>query len=84
MTPVAERPGSADPAAERPLATPIERNRAHGAPIGHHRSVALAQEADDGQDQGEFIFLSLLRYAYYRADCARDARLKQLWGSAPE
>jgi len=25
-----------------------------------------------------------LRYAYYRAGCGRDARLKQLWGSAPE
>ena len=25
-----------------------------------------------------------LRYSYYRAGCGRDARLKQLWGSAPE
>jgi len=25
-----------------------------------------------------------LRYAYYRSGCGRDARLKLLWGSAPE
>ncbi|MEO5700893.1 MAG: peptide-methionine (S)-S-oxide reductase MsrA [Casimicrobiaceae bacterium] len=25
-----------------------------------------------------------VRYKYYRAGCGRDARLKQLWGSAPE
>jgi hypothetical protein len=44
---------------ERALATPIERHRAHGAPIGHHCSVALVQDAGDGQDQDGLIFLSL-------------------------
>jgi len=32
----------------------------------------------------DYYLKNPLRYAYYRAGCGRDARLKQLWGSAPE
>ncbi len=32
----------------------------------------------------DYYLKNRLRYAYYRAGCGRDARLQQLWGSAPE
>jgi len=32
----------------------------------------------------DYYLRNPLRYAHYRAGCGRDARLKQLWGSAPE
>ena len=32
----------------------------------------------------DYYLKNPLRYAYYRHGCGRDARLKQLWGSAPE
>ena len=32
----------------------------------------------------DYYLKNPLRYSYYRAGCGRDAKLKQLWGSAPE
>ena len=32
----------------------------------------------------DYYLKNSLRYKYYRSGCGRDARLKQLWGSAPE
>ena len=32
----------------------------------------------------DYYLKNSLRYKYYRSGCGRDARLKQLWGSAPD
>ena len=47
--------------------------------------ITLANDFWPAEDYHQDYYLkNPLRYAYYRAGCGRDARLKQLWGSAPE
>jgi peptide-methionine (S)-S-oxide reductase len=47
--------------------------------------ITLAHEFWPAEEYHQDYYLkNPLRYAYYRAGCGRDARLKQLWGSAPE
>ena len=47
--------------------------------------ITLASEFWHAEEYHQDYYLkNPLRYAYYRAGCGRDARLKQLWGSASE
>jgi len=46
--------------------------------------VAAAGDFWPAEDYHQDYYLkNPVRYAYYRTGCGRDARLKQLWGSAP-
>jgi len=52
---------------KEPIVTPVERAGAFYAAEGYHQ---------------DYYKKNPVRYNYYRTSCGRDARLKQLWGSA--
>ncbi len=61
----------------------LDRNKPFSAAIVTEitRASEFYPAEDDHQD---FYLKNPLRYKYYRSGCGRDARLKQLWGKAPE
>ena len=61
----------------------LERNKPFSAAIV--TEITRASEFYPAEDYHQDFYLkNPLRYKYYRSGCGRDARLKQLWGKAPE
>ena len=61
----------------------LDRNKPFSAAIV--TEITRASEFYPAEDYHQDFYLkNPLRYKYYRSGCGRDARLKQLWGKAPE
>jgi peptide-methionine (S)-S-oxide reductase len=61
----------------------LDRNKPFSAVIV--TEITRASEFYPAEDYHQDFYLkNPLRYKYYRSGCGRDARLKQLWGKAPE
>jgi peptide-methionine (S)-S-oxide reductase len=61
----------------------LDRSRPFTAAIV--TEITRASEFYPAEDYHQDFYLkNPLRYKYYRSGCGRDARLKQLWGKAPE
>ena len=61
----------------------LDRNKPFSAAIV--TEITRATEFYPAEDYHQDFYLkNPLRYKYYRSGCGRDARLKQLWGKAPE
>jgi len=61
----------------------LDRNKPFAGPIV--TEITQAGEFYPAEDYHQDFYLkNPLRYKYYRSGCGRDARLKQLWGKAPE
>jgi len=61
----------------------LDRNKLFSAAIV--TEITRASEFYPAEDYHQDFYLkNPLRYKYYRSGCGRDARLKQLWGKAPE
>ncbi len=61
----------------------LDRNKPFSAAIV--TEITRASEFYPAENYHQDFYLkNPLRYKYYRSGCGRDARLKQLWGKAPE
>jgi peptide-methionine (S)-S-oxide reductase len=61
----------------------LDRNKPFSAALV--TEITRASEFYPAEDYHQDFYLkNPLRYKYYRSGCGRDARLKQLWGKAPE
>ena len=61
----------------------LDRNKPFSSAIV--TEITRASEFYPAEDYHQDFYLkNPLRYKYYRSGCGRDARLKQLWGKAPE
>jgi peptide-methionine (S)-S-oxide reductase len=61
----------------------LEKNKPFKGPI--YTEITRATEFYPAEDYHQDYYLkNSLRYKFYRNGCGRDARLKQLWGAAPE